>query len=103
VRELQNVVERAIILSRGGRLALERAMAGIAPAGNDGAAPADPLGARVLTAQELHELEKANLRRALELCGGRISGEQGAARLLGIPTTTLSSRLKALGLGRGKQ
>jgi formate hydrogenlyase transcriptional activator len=50
----------------------------------------------------MESLELANIRRALAVCRGRISGENGAARLLGIPPTTLSSRMKALGLDRTK-
>jgi transcriptional regulator with GAF, ATPase, and Fis domain len=58
----------------------------------------DPI--RVLTTRELEEFERSNTLRALETCGWRISGESGAARLLGIPPTTLSSRMKALGIQR---
>jgi transcriptional regulator with GAF, ATPase, and Fis domain len=55
---------------------------------------------RVLTAAELADLERANIRRALAACGGKIAGDSGAARLLGIPPTTLSSRMKALQVSR---
>lgn len=96
VRELQNVIERAIILTARGELQLERAMRGFAtPAPVPGAAA--PVNAdRVLTAREMEELECNNIRRALACCGGKISGDTGAARLLGIPPTTLNSRMKAL-------
>ena len=95
VRELQNVIERAIILTSGAELQLERAMSGFnssPPPSVD--AVADSI--RVLTARELEQLERANILRALDSCRWRISGESGAARLLGIPATTLSSRMKAL-------
>ena len=55
---------------------------------------------RVLTARELEDLERKNVQRAPACCGGKVSGEAGAARLLGIPPTTLSSRMKALGIQR---
>lgn len=45
-------------------------------------------------------MERKNIQRALACCGGKVSGEAGAARLLGIPPTTLSSRMKALGIQR---
>lgn len=100
VRELQNVVERAIILSTGARLDLDRAMP-------DAAAPAPPAvhaeeggEARIVSAKELESFERANIQRALAACGGKISGENGAACRLGIPPSTLSSRLKALGIQR---
>jgi formate hydrogenlyase transcriptional activator len=103
VRELQNVIERAIILSSGIELQLERAMAGFtaSPVGSaKTAVPAPQDNIRVLTTQELQEFERLNIIRALESCGWRIAGEAGAARLLGIPPTTLGSRMKALKIMR---
>ncbi len=102
VRELQNVIERAIILTASGELQLDRAMSGFTPAVS-GPAPASAPDAdfdRVLTARELEEVERANIVRALESCRWRISGENGAARLLGIPPSTLSSRMKTLKVER---
>jgi PAS domain S-box-containing protein len=97
VRELQNIIERAVILSSGPDLALERAMAGSTTAQQAAVSTAPEENPdRVLTAAELAELERANIRRALAACGGKIAGKNGAARLLGIPPTTLSSRMKAL-------
>ncbi len=110
VRELQNVIERAIILASDSQLELDRALSGVignvpvSGAPVSGATPESPsAAARVLTARELEEFERANLVRALTACGGKVSGEGGAARLLGIPPTTLASRLKVLGLVRGRQ
>jgi transcriptional regulator with GAF, ATPase, and Fis domain len=54
----------------------------------------------VRTAKELEELERANLVAALEATGWRVAGETGAAQLLGMKPTTLSSRIKALGIER---
>jgi transcriptional regulator with GAF, ATPase, and Fis domain len=98
VRELQNVIERAIILSTGPRIELERAMGGVAPLPASPSDSAIPNTDRVLTAKEWLELEHANLRRALERCSWKVSGPDGAARLLGIPASTLSSRMKTLGV-----
>lgn len=102
VRELQNVIERAVILSSGPDLQLERAMVGLFSPTKENAAPlpATPEVVRVLTIRELLEVERANLKRALEVCAWRVSGESGAARLLGIPPTTLSSRMKSLNIQR---
>ncbi|HUF63804.1 MAG TPA: sigma-54-dependent Fis family transcriptional regulator [Verrucomicrobiales bacterium] len=105
VRELANVVERALILGRGS-LALEEALPPrtVPAASPPFAAPDMALSGisskskRILTALEMRELEVANLQAALESCRGRVSGPGGAAELLGIKPTTLSSRLKALGL-----
>jgi PAS domain S-box-containing protein len=100
VRELQNVIERAIILATGSRLDLHRAL----PADP---APTPPLAItqdsatpRVLSAAELLSLERANLERALAASGGKISGNDGAAELLGLPPSTVTSRMKALGIQR---
>jgi transcriptional regulator with GAF, ATPase, and Fis domain len=101
VRELQNVIERAIILSPGSRLELHRAMPTAPSAAPAAATPDDPAAdARILTAQEMEALERANLERALDAAGGKISGENGAARRLGLAPSTLASRLKALGISR---
>jgi transcriptional regulator with GAF, ATPase, and Fis domain len=105
VRELQNVIERAIILAHGARIALARAMP--AEAGAHGrllTTPASPKGdaPRVLSAIELRAFEKDNLRRALAVSGGKIAGTDGAAAKLGLPPTTVASRVRALGLDRAK-
>ena len=50
----------------------------------------------MFTAREMLNLERSNIVRALETCDWRISGDSGAARLLGLPASTLSSRMKAL-------
>jgi PAS domain S-box-containing protein len=100
VRELQNVLERAIILSTNARLDLNRAMP-------EGAAPAPPhvegkelSEARIVSAKEMESFERANIKRALAACAGKIAGENGAASRLGLPPSTLSSRMKALGIQR---
>jgi PAS domain S-box-containing protein len=105
VRELQNVVERAIILARGARIELSHAMPGEGAPRREGVLPSssDPsatVAPRVLSAAELRGLEKDNLRRALAASDGKISGPDGAAAKLGLPPTTVASRVKALGLGR---
>ncbi|MEW6248670.1 MAG: sigma 54-interacting transcriptional regulator [Nitrospirota bacterium] len=101
VRELQNVIERAVITARDGRLNLDRAL----PETDRGdssepVSPAEEATPRVRTAQEMETLERENLIRALESAGWRVAGENGAARLLGMNPSTLSSRMKALGIKR---
>lgn len=91
VRELRNVIERALIKARGGqpRLNLDETEHA-APAGLD----------RVLSEEEFKDLERMNIEKALDRCGGVIYGERGAARLLGVQPTTLASRMKKLGIDR---
>ena len=96
VRELQNVIERAIILSKGDRLRLDLALAGV-PAAMPSAPAAVNSGTDepILTDQEWRERDRANLLNALERTEGRIYGPGGAAELLGLKPTTLTSRLRA--------
>ena len=101
VRELQNVMERAVITSRAGELNLDSALpAGSLKMARTATAPEADGDGRVLTHKELLDLERSNIVAALEKSGWRVSGEKGAARLLGVPSTTLSSRIKTLGIKR---
>jgi PAS domain S-box-containing protein len=100
VRELQNIVERAVITSRDGRLNLDRALPESVNA--MASVPVDLAIAakRVRTAKELEDIEHQNLIAALESTDWKIAGSNGAAQLLGLKPTTLSSRMKALGIER---
>jgi transcriptional regulator of acetoin/glycerol metabolism len=103
VRELQNVIERALILSSGHALDLSRAMPRLddeAPVEPMEAASADHRQARILTAAEIEELEKKNLLLALEKCGWKISGAKGVSIVMGLPPSTIASRMKTLGIRR---
>jgi len=93
IRELQNVIERAVILSKGVRLRLDAALPRFAGAAAWSAASHEDA---VLTDRECRDRERANLVRALERANGRIYGRGGAAELLGVNPTTLASRLRAL-------
>ena len=98
MRELQNVIERAVITARDDRLNLDRAMP--ASSSQETLHPGDPGAPEVLTGEDLARIERDNLRRALERTGWQVSGESGAARLLGMAPSTLASRMKALGVSR---
>ncbi|MCG8317835.1 MAG: sigma 54-interacting transcriptional regulator [Pseudomonadales bacterium] len=93
IRELKNVIERAVILSAGGnKLNLEQAMPiNLAEANVETSKPWDE--SEVLTDSELRLLEKANLRKAMQQTHWKISGAGGAAELLGIKPSTLAYRL----------
>jgi transcriptional regulator with GAF, ATPase, and Fis domain len=100
VRELQNIIERAVITSHDGRLNLDRALPDspvplAATVASDG-----PTAKRVRTAKELEEFERNNIIAALDSTDWKVAGDNGAAQLLGIKPTTLSSRMKALGIKR---
>ena len=100
VRELQNVVERAVILSQDGSLRLH-----LQPSPARGSSvpslPA-PSAAPLATREDLKRQERENISQALRLTKGRIFGSDGAAVLLGMKPTTLSSRIKALGIKKSK-
>ena len=96
VRELQNVIERAVIVSSGDRLHLD-----LKTGSGEKKVPeitVEKKQPEVLTEQEIRELERRNIEAALKQCKGRIYGPQGAARLLDLPPTTLSARIKSLGI-----
>jgi transcriptional regulator with GAF, ATPase, and Fis domain len=99
VRELQNVIERALVVSADGRLDLDRAL----PEGSPRPVVTEtalPPSGRIFTEREMREIERENVIRALEASAWRVAGAQGAARRLGMKPSTLSSRLKALGIVR---
>jgi len=100
VRELQNIVERAVITSRDGRLNLDRALPESVNSVAGAVTNDSSTVQRVRTAKELEELERNNIIAALKFTEWRVAGENGAAQLLGVKPTTLSSRMKALGIER---
>lgn len=99
IRELQHVLERALITSTKSKLRF-----GLdASAGDRKSQP--PVNERtslddgnILTAAELRDLEAANIRRALAQTNGKIYGVGGAGELLDMKPTTLASRVKRLGI-----
>ena len=101
VRELQNVIERAVIASTGNRLRLD-----LEPLSGE-IQPPQPTDTRqeqnnILTETAMRELERQNIEAALEKCAGRIYGRQGAAQLLGLPPTTLTARIKKMGIRKDR-
>lgn len=95
-RELQNVIERAMILARHGRLQFHLP-GDTAPARKPEEA-AHP-ESRIMTTKEITAFEKTNIERALLAAGGKVSGADGAAALLGMKATTLYSKIKNMGIG----
>lgn len=99
IRELKNVIERAVILSTGNVLRLDVSMPDIKP---DSVAPAltDLPGDTVLSEKEMRDFQKRNTVAALKQTNWRVSGEGGAADLLGVKPTTLADRIRTLGIKR---
>jgi PAS domain S-box-containing protein len=93
VRELENVIERAVITTPDSTLRLAESL------GQDRGLEGDPETAGELpVALELEEVERRHIEYVLGLTDGRISGDKGAARLLGLNPSTLRSRMAKLGL-----
>ncbi len=99
IRELQNVIERAIILSQGGTLQFNLPGNNVAPVViNNVSLNNEDDNSKPYTEVERIARDKENIMQALELCNNKISGAGGAAELLGIKPTTLASRLKNMGI-----
>ena len=98
IRELQNVLERAVILSQGGALRLGHIPDKIDTHSTAKIAVPNSAEANsgVLTRAELKARERDNILAALEKTNWKIYGTGGAAELLGLKSTTLASRLKSL-------
>jgi len=92
IRELQNVVERAVILSDGDTFSVDETWFTTRPEKFTG--PTVPF------ADDLSRRERELIEAALQESKGKTSGPSGAATKLGIPRQTLDSRIKALGIDK---
>lgn len=91
VRELMNVVERAHVLSSGSKLIVGDNFKTIVEDGDDSN-----------SLLSLSEMEKKYVLKVLRLTNWKVRGAQGAAELLGLNPNTLDSRMKKMGIKRGK-
>ena len=86
IRELRNVLERAVILSEGATLRIDerelRTQASMA----------------TVTSLPLEDVEREHIKAVLKQTGGVIAGDAGAAKILGIPPSTLRSTMARLGI-----
>jgi transcriptional regulator with GAF, ATPase, and Fis domain len=104
IRELRNVIERAIILARGGPLHFDLPLTGAAmasPLSKHG--PANKSVPQILTKAEMEAFVRENLRSAMEKTGWKLRGAGGAAELLGLKPTTLFAQMRKIGLRRPKK
>jgi PAS domain S-box-containing protein len=96
IRELQNVLERALITAKHGAVSFQYLLEQ-EPSQNVQHNHAAAIE-QILTIQQLKQLETTNLQLAIKQCEGKIFGDEGAAKLLGINPTTLISKLKKMGI-----
>jgi len=88
IRELENIIERAVILTQGAQLEMP----------NWQSRPTSmPSVAKIAS---LEELDREHILEVLSMTGWRVSGQSGAAKLLGLKRTTLEARMKKLGIAR---
>jgi len=86
IRELQNVIERAIVLSQGPNLDIDDSFL----------RPTEVMSSSILN--NLEEVERTHILHVLEKTRWVIHGKQGAAEILGINPSTLRSRMLKLGI-----
>jgi len=100
IRELQNVIERAVITSTTGKLRFELPT----EAKPDEPTVSDttrlPEETEILSDDEMRRRERENILAALKRTKWKLSGEDGAAELLRVKPTTLASRMKKMGIER---
>jgi len=94
IRELQNVIERAVIISDGAQLTVDSRW--LARRSTPLPASTQPLS------DALGERERAMIEGALSETKGRVSGPSGAAAKLGLPRSTLESKIRSLGLNKNR-
>ncbi len=88
IRELENIVERAVIISKGNKLDLGHSL------------PKTGRQSQRSQFPTLEELERTHILKTLKYTHWKVSGENGAAQLLGLKRTTLEARMKKLGIER---
>jgi len=96
IRELQNFIERAVILSQGASLE-----ASVQELTRVAVKPAAPI-ASAAGAVTLADAEREAIERALGESGGKVGGQKGAAARLGMKRTTLQAKMRKLGLNNRK-
>jgi formate hydrogenlyase transcriptional activator len=100
IRELQNVIERAVILAEGNVLTVDERWFTRAHLASIGGQATRPPAARqegeLALSDDLAERELARIEAALAASRGRVAGPSGAAAMLGVPRSTLESKIRLL-------
>jgi transcriptional regulator with GAF, ATPase, and Fis domain len=98
IRELQNVIERAVIISDGSELSVDLRWLSASPSKGPATAPPDAAARR----NPFGEDERSVIEAALEDALGRVSGPFGAATKLAMPPSTLESKIKVLRIDKSR-
>jgi transcriptional regulator with GAF, ATPase, and Fis domain len=95
IRELQNVIERSMIVCDSENFSVDESWISRQPQ------PTGPASALDLS-ERLVAQEKEMIEAALQECAGRVSGPSGAATKLGMPRSTLESKIRSLKIGKNR-
>ena len=95
IRELQNVIERSVIVCDTGIFSIDESWLSRQPLASE------PKSGTELT-RKLASQEKEMIEAALCESGGRVSGPSGAAAKLGIPGSTLDSKIRSLKINKNR-
>jgi formate hydrogenlyase transcriptional activator len=95
IRELQNVIERSVILCEGEDFSVDESWLSRQPVASE-------LQGKIELSQRLVAHEKEAIEAALSESGGRVFGPSGAAAKLGIPRSTLESKIRSLKINKNR-
>jgi len=109
IRELQNVIERAVIVSQGAVLELGPDLVSVLASANISGADdrsdrvTKPSASPLPAAATLEEIQRVHIVAVLNQTQGVVEGPRGAAKILGLHPNTLRHRMQKLGLKRSYQ
>jgi transcriptional regulator with GAF, ATPase, and Fis domain len=95
IRELQNVIERSVIVCEPGNFSVDESWISREPNASEPSRGLDIL-------KKTPSQEKEVIEAALSECGGRVYGPLGAASMLGMPRSTLESKIRALTINKNR-
>jgi formate hydrogenlyase transcriptional activator len=95
IRELQNVIERSVVVSHSETFSVDESWLSRRPSSTESDIQTNLFN-------RIPAQEKAAIEAALRECGGRVSGPSGAAARLGVPGSTLESKIKALKINKNR-
>jgi formate hydrogenlyase transcriptional activator len=101
IRELQNVIERAVIVSTGPALSVDVADLKFPKVSHPEEKPVSARPTNGALHDVLEETERQQILKALKECNWVVAGRDGAAALLGMNRSTLQVRIHKLGISRG--
>jgi two-component system response regulator HydG len=93
IRELENIMARSVLMTEGA--VIEKIDLPIKRSPGNGTK-------ELFTAKSIFENERDYIVEILNNCGGRVNGPGGAAARMKIPASTLNSKMKRLGIAKGK-